>query len=487
MAAEAVDWSLLKTPCWKHQREELLHASDPGRALLWQMRTGKSKAIVDTACQLYTHWHIDAVVVFAPNGVHRGWVKRQLPAHHWDSVPYEAFAWSTTLRSSDEQKASFETVLNTDGLAWFCFNLEALFRDDVKHMVARIRRKRRVLLVVDESHEFRRPGSKRSHMARALAKRVPFRRILTGTAVYNSPLHAWSQFEIVEPGALGFHKYSSFEAHHAEYRTERTRAGRGYQVLDRYKNLEQLRERMADWSSLVLREDCEDLPEVLPIRRDVDPTEQQLKVYRDLLKTFVTELDAGREVSIGEKTTRFIKLQQVMSGFVVDEDGITHSIPGENARLEALMLEVAMTPGKTIVWCRFQEDIDRIAARLREDRIGFVEYHGRVSERKKEEAYDRFPVDKSVHVWLGQYQSGGSGLDLSAADTIINYSHTHDNIARAQSQERATQVGGKRVAVVDLVMPGPDESILDTLAQRRDVAEFLQGQGLREILKGMEV
>ena len=77
----------LRLPNFKHQQTEWdRHRDDDARALLWQMRTGKTKATLDLACYRWAKGDIQAVLVIAPNGVHCNWVRRQLPQHMWETV-----------------------------------------------------------------------------------------------------------------------------------------------------------------------------------------------------------------------------------------------------------------------------------------------------------------------------------------------------------------------------------------------------------------
>ncbi len=493
-----------KTAPYFHQlREFELSAEAPARALLWQMRTGKTKVVIDTACHLKREGLIDAVVLFAPKGVHENWVRRELPLHHWDSVERLTLSWRSSTagdlgvkRVPAGERALWQArhdawwnksrrLLGTDALAWFAFNSESMTRDDVRRLVARVVRDRRTLIVFDESHDFRTPGSKRTKMARAVARRCPYRRILTGTSVTNSPLHAFSQYELLEPGALGHTTYGAFKKHHAEYRLERTRAGRHYPVLSEYKDLDGMQERMARWSSVVLRDDCEDLPDVVRSSRRIDLNDEQLRLYRELHRQFTLELN-DREVSVGENTSRLIKLQQVVSGFLVDEFGDVHDVPGPNPRLEAVSDEVYLSPGKVIVWCRFREDMDRVASRLTADGHEVVQYHGRVSDEEKVRVRELFAPDaqNDVKVLVG-YPT--LGLDLSAAYEIVWYSHTFDAILREQADERATAMGGLNVPIVDIVAPGVDEYILENVSDKVSVADALAGRGMREALKRMEL
>lgn len=479
-----------KTEPFLHQlREFELSADMPSRALIWQMRTGKSKLMVDTACHLYAvSRDIDAVLVFAPNGVHENWARRELPIHHWDNVPYSTFVWRTDLKDDEGFNAGFAHALkDRTRLRWFCFASDTMTRADVRKFVKRVVNRRRCLVIFDESQDYRTPGSKRTSMARALAKKCPYRRILSGTPLDNSPLHAFTQFELLEEGALGYDTYGDFKAHFAVYEQKTTRGGKTYPALKEYRHLDELRDAMAPWTSVVLREDCHDLPALVRSRRAVTLTEEQLRIYRELHRSFEVEVN-GELVSIGEASARFIKLQQVVSGYLRDEFGDTHWIhpPEENPRVQTLLDEVRMTTGRVVVWCQFRHDLDLVAAAMRAAGRDVLEYHGRVSAADKARARELMAPgtgDEGPDL-VGQAQSGGAGLDFSSANKIIWYSHTFDAIVRGQADERATAMGGGNVPVVDLVAPGIDEYVLDDVLENKwSLADDLSRRGLKEAIE----
>ncbi len=484
-----------KTWPYLHQLKEFeLSCEMKARALLWQMRSGKTKVIIDTACHLYQATKIDAVLVIAPNGVHENWIRRELPTHHWDNVSHSTLIWRTEFASKKYnkkfrikhiafwQKFSQKILNNTTQLVWLAIASDTMIREDVRKMVAKFIKKHKVLVIFDESHDFRTPSSKRTHMARALAKRCLYRRILTGTVVTNSPLHAWSQFELLEPSALGFSKYGAFKDNYSVYEEAQNRKGHRYKVLIEYKNLDNLQDRMLPWSSVILREDCADLPDVIYRYRAIEMTDEQKKIYREIHNTYLLEID-NTEVSIGENAPKFMKLQQVGGGFVKDEFGDIQDIPGPNPKLEALSEEVYLASGKVIVWCQFQEDIDRVVNRLISDGHTVVQYHGRINNTVKQEAIDSFQNDDTVKVIVGQPKSGGQGLDLSAAGLIIGYSHTFDAIIRSQANERATEIGGENVQMVLLVANKTDEYILENILDKVSLADSLAGKGMRMALE----
>lgn len=484
-----------------HQlREFEQHAGSKCRALLWTMRTGKTKAVIDKACYLYGAFEIDGVLIFAPNGVHSNWIERELPAHVWHDTPTETIIWRSSVASAKAggrvRKAErdawtaaqaawwqrLKTFRKSPALFFMAVNTESMTRPDVRRAVARFVKHRRTFVVFDESDDFGAPGSSRTKMARALAQRCAARVILSGTSLHSSPLAAFSQFELLERGALGYTRYADFEANFAEYTLERTRDGRQYPKLIGYRNLELLRDRMARFSSVVTRDDVRGMPALVTEERHIDLSPAQRDAYNALHRSYMLEIN-GESLSVGERAQRLTKLQQVCSGFVIDESGTVHDIPGPIPRLEALRREVYLASGKVIIWCQFQRDIDNVVAAMSADGYDVVQYHGRVSDREKAEALKRFREDKRVKAIIGHIQSGGRGLDMSAAHIIINYSHSFKARLRAQAEERATKIGGANIRLVDFVAPGPDSYILKTTRERREVADEIAGSGLRELLR----
>lgn len=469
----------MKTEPYKHQAKEYKASRDVrGRALLWQMRTGKTKVVIDTGFHQRDTGRLNGMLIFAPNGVHANWVRRELPKHAWDDN-FSALAWRSNRPDIEEAALA---LLQAD-FPILAVNNEVLHHKRVQTAIKGLLKRGNILGVADESHDFRRPGAKRTRLARTLFKRLEMMRILTGTAVLNSPLHAFSQFELLQPGALGFKTFKEFKSHFATVEMQRMRSGRMFPKWIP-RNLEELRARMAPWSSVVLREDVDDMPELIEDERTVFLSDKQAKAYRQLVNEWTIDLEGRSSIDVLEGGAKMIKLQQIMGGFVYDEDGEVHSIDDNPPRLDAMMEQVDGTlPGKTIIWCRFREDIRRVVARLRKEGYDPVEYHGGISPAKKDIAEDRFREDPEANPLVGNPQSGGQGLDLSAADTIVNYSHTHNAILRAQAKERATAIGGKSVGLIDFHTYGSvDDVILKAMAEQLSVSEYLAGPGLKHLL-----
>lgn len=458
---------------WAHQLKEFNATKDlPAHALLWQMRTGKTKVVIDTAMHLFIENKIDVVLIVTRSGVHSNWVRKEIPKHC--SIPYDAEWWDADRVGKREYMARLHELSLCESLIFFAINNESFIKPKAKQYVRHLLRMR-VMLVVDEVHDFRSPSSKRFKAARALAKHCPYRRTMTGTNNGNSPLGNWAQFEILEKGALGYDTYEPFKKHYAMIEWRRKKNGKMFEDITGFQNLIELQASIDRLSSTITRKDCPDLPPLIVSSFDVKPSAVQRKVYRQLKHDFEVALEDGSILSAEEAAVRRLKLQQVLSNFLIDEHRKTHTIDRtSNPRLDALMTQLKDADGKVIIWCRFKQDIRNIAQHFKIEKLNFVEYHGDVKKADRFEAERRFLDDLECLYFLGQPQSAGLGLNLSPADTIIWYSHTDDIVIRDQANERATEKGASSVAVVDLVVPNSvDEDILDNLGGKRAINDYM--------------
>jgi hypothetical protein len=460
---------------WAHQDKEYHYSRDlEARALHWSMRTGKSKVIIDTAAYLYCHNLIDAVLVIARSGVHANWPRREIPKHC--AVPYIADYWDAAKADRKSYQGQLHEMITSEKLIWFAVNNESFIRPKAQQFIRQLLRLR-LLLVVDEVHDFRTHNSKRSKLMHVLAPLCLYRRTLTGTNKGNCPLGNWSQFEILHKAALGYEKYTAFKNQYAVLGLGQSQ-NRMYETIEGYKNLPEMQGSIDRWTSTILRKDCPDLPPLVSSSYDCGITPEQQHVYRELKTKFKIELANGTIVRGKDIAIRLMKLQQVVSNFIIDQQGHEHTISETNPRISRLLEILNDVDAKTIIWAKFQYDLDRIAEALKAAGISFVEYHGRITKSERYKAEDRFRDDSSCQNFLGQPQSAGQGLDLSAADYIIWYSHTYDLVIRDQANERATEKGSTAVGVIDMVVPNSiDEYILENHDFKRRVhAEMDEAQ-----------
>ena len=481
----------MKTTPYPHQLKEFEnHLTDKSRALFWYMRTGKSKAIIDQACQLYLQGEINTLLIIAPNGVHENWIDREIPKHIWDDVSYYTWIWDTKRKEESLHIAALNTICKSQNFRIFSFPSSTLIHPLAKKYVSQIiaSSKGKTFVCFDEAHDFRTPGSKRTKWARAFSKRCKYKRILTGTPDFNSLLHYYSQMELLEPEALGFKRYSDFKAHFADYEM----TNRGYPRLIGYKNIPELKERVMEYASVIRREDCPYLSTITKRRQIIGMTVRQTQAFEVLLAAAVKELknvpkdDAFNLLRTLEKS--YIKQQQIASGFIggLDFDTAKYSVtnivkPENNPKLRALLKEISYTTGQVIVWAQFQYDIRLIKKFLDEHSISSVVYYGKVSAVNKRAIRKAFD-ERKFQVFIGQPQSAGLGLDLSASSKIIWYSHTMDTIIRAQAIERATSAKNTNIEVVDFCAKPIDEILLNMLDTNISVSQYVSQTPIEELL-----
>lgn len=487
-----------------HQQLEYdLHKYSPARALIWRMRTGKSRAIIESAAALENALEIDGVLVIAPNGVHRQWAETQIPQWYGRSV--DAFSW----RFSDPQnRKKFDLFCYFLGvkahLHWFCVNMEALIRDEVREAIRTFKKLvGPAMLVIDESHHFAKPGAQRTGVARGLGRMFEFRRTLTGTPTENSPFQAFSQFEILERAALGHTTYSGtpkknksripcptcgprcrgFKHEFGEFEIER-RGGHMVAALTGYKNLDVLKTRMAKYASVVLREDCEDLPPLQYDQRIVEMTIVQQRWWNTVKKKTLEDIEELGQEKVFNGGAALNKLQQIEGGFWLHPDGRVEDIcAGEdNPKMLILADEINWYSGQVIVWFEYLHEIDAAFEFLSGEGIRCGVFSGR-AVKTRDRDLSAF-MDGTVRVLLAQPRAGGEGRNMSVAGKILWYSQTPDAVVRSQANERATMMGGKSVQIVDMIAPAGGY-YLNLTDEKTTLADDVSRHGLKATLEGL--
>lgn len=486
----------MRTPAWAHQRAAFERSRDAAAfALLFEQRCGKTRVVLETAAHLFRRGAVDGLLVLCPNGLQRVWLD-QAAEHYAPTFPHRGVAYRSTaaaLRASAE-------LLAFPGLALLAVNVEALISPRARRLVETFLERRRCLLALDESDVCKSPGAKRTRIVATLARRAPYRRILTGTPVAEGPLDAYSQFKILDPALLGFTSYYAFRARYARFEDGYDpRAGRRFPKLVGYQNVDELQAKIAAASVRVTRAEVSDAPPKVYGKRYFELTPRQRVVYDALRDRYVAELASGARIAAPNVLARYVRLQQVSSNIAVSDGalctacdglgcdacdglGATPTVvgpvdPERNPRLEAALEAVATSPGPHIVWCRFDADVDAVVRAS----PGAVRYDGRVNDRDRAAAVAAFREGRAS-VFVSKPSAGGRGLPLEVASTIINVSHYFSLRLRLQSEDRAEALGKSlATGVVDVVGEGTvDERVVAALRAKRTLSDLITGDDPRE-------
>ena len=447
-------------------------------AYFMEMGTGKTKVLIDNLAMLYDKGKVDGALIIAPKGVIGTWHKQELPQHMPDHIENVSVLWQANITKEQSRKLGnlFKT---TDELHILIMNVEALSTAKGSDFAKKFLLSHKTLLAIDESTTIKNPKAKRTRNIIEISRRAQYRRILTGSPVTKNPLDLYSQCEFLSPWLLNFQSYYAFRNRYAEMKTLHI-PGRSIQVVSGFKNLNELSEKVKGFSYRVLKEDCLDLPDKIYMKRTITLTPEQKKVYDQMKKEALAVLN-GKSVTTVTALTQLMRLQQITCGHFSADDGTIQTI--KNNRTLELMDVLEEIEGKAIIWAHFQHDIKTVIKAI-EKEYGpgsVVDYYGLTPQDQRDGNRKKFQENDKCRFLVGTPQTGGYGITLTAANTVIYYSNGYDLEKRLQSEDRAHRIGQKKaVTYVDInAEKTVDEKIVKSLRKKINIASEVLGEELK--------
>ena len=472
-----------KTRPYDHQRKALEDSwAAEYYALFMEMGTGKSKVAIDNIAVLYEAGKIDAAMIVAPKGVYDNWAKGEIETHFPDRIEKNVMLWRAgKSKRYDTNLVDFITE-KFDGVKMFVINVEAFSsQKGLDAAKAFLFQNPRNMMIIDESTTIKNRKALRTKNLVALRERALYRRILTGSPITKSPMDLFSQCDFLKDRALGFNSYFAFQARYAQVQ-RRTMGHRSFQQIVGYQRLEELTNKLDQFSNRVLKEECLDLPDKVYVKRVVPLTNEQTNVYNQMKLLALAQMDSGELATTASVLTQIMRLQQICCGFLQPDEGDMREI--KSNRLDELINLSEEVQGKAIIWATYTHDIQRIADALR-GRFGpeaVATYYGGTPQEERQEIVQRFQNRSDpLRFFVGQPKTGGYGITLTAANTVIYYSNSYDLEIRLQSEDRAHRIGqANKVTYIDLVAPNTiDEKILTALRAKIDIASQVLGEDAR--------
>ncbi len=469
-----------KTKPYAHQLKALeMSWNKEVFAYFMEMGTGKSKVLLDNVAMLFDKGKIDSVLIVAPKGVYKNWYASEIPEHLAKHIDRNVVLWKALI--TKEQKCKLDSLFEQDftKLHIFIMNVEALSTKKGLDFARQFLNVKRALFAVDESTTIKNPGAKRTKNILGLSKMGKYRRILTGSPVTKSPLDLYTQCHFLDPFLLDFTSYYAFRNRYAELRTANF-SGRSVQVVTGYKNLAELAETLKSFSYRVLKDDCLDLPPKTFMKRVIQLTPEQKRVYEQMKKTALATLN-GKMVTTMNVITQLMRLQQITCGhFKADDDSIQNV---KNNRITELMDVLEEVEGKAIIWAHWRHDIDTIVDTLEDKYPGsVVTYYGDTTTEDRQKAIKKIQDPESkVRFLVGTPQTGGYGITLTGASTMIYYSNGYDLEKRQQSEARIDRIGQKKpMTYIDIIAEDTvDEKIVKSLRKKVNIATEIMGEKLK--------
>lgn len=491
------------------QKELLEKTKDlPFYAIEWEMRLGKTLPAILTASYLHELGKVDAALIIAPGDVAINWSRMAIMKdandyQEWldfkNKFPKQLIAeWHASKAGTKKFSNHMESVLEFPGMVWFCVNTEAIITNNLEQYLEKFLKRRKVMMICDESHRFKNPAAQCTRTAIWLSKEPNclVRRNLTGTPVTQGPFDLWSQYHILSPYI--FHEmvegkkkpqlYTAFKTRYGIFENKKYGSGPWHAELKDYKDLDHLYSIIEPYRSRITRaEKGMDIPPQ-HIKRLFVMAKHQQRVYDELRDELITRLDSGEEITAQQAIVCLLRLQQISRGFVSQkiEDGekLTHDLGKPYPSIDMLVDDVNNCEGKVIIWCRFTDDIELILNRFEEEGIKAIRYDGKVKKEDRFILREKFKSDDNKCL-VGNARAGGIGTDMTAASTMIFYSHSYNYEEREQALSRIQGINQKaeNLFLIDYVCDGTnDERCLEILDRKENLADLLTGDTLREML-----
>ena len=442
-------------------------AKNKGFGLLFEMGCGKTLTAIAIMGALYQEGKIDRVLIVAPTSVVAVW-----PHELADFAEYP-FTVETLLGDKNKRLRSINdlTKYPYPKLKVAVINYESVWREDIKKAIKTYDPD---LIICDESQRIKTHNSKQSQAMHELGDQARYKMILSGTPVQNNVTDIWSQYRFLDKTVFG-ELYYAFQNHfcvmHSVFKSK----------VMRTINEDELVQKEHSIAFRVTKEEALDLPEQTFETRYIEMTPKERRTYDALKRESVADIEGGGTITATTVLTKLLRLQQFTGGFLV-KDGASEPEQVSTAKLDALkdIIEDYVIDGgkKLVVFARFIPEvnaiIDMAEKTLKPDKTGkkVVSIQGSVKKEERGNIIEQFQKDPDTVLIVGQIDTLGVGVTLTAADTCVYYSKTYNYSTYEQSLSRIHRISQRNVCTyIDLVCADSvDEKISTALKKKEDLA-----------------
>jgi SNF2 family DNA or RNA helicase len=451
-------------------------------AYFMEMGTGKSKVLIDNIAMLYDKGKINGALIIAPKGVYQNWFDIEIPNHMASHVEKDVVLWRAAINKKQQTELN-KLFESTEKLHILVMNVEAFSSEKGLKFASKFLSCHNTLMAIDESTTIKNPEAKRTKAIVGLGRHAKYRRILTGSPVTKSPLDLYKQCEFLDEGLLDFTSYYAFRTRYAIMKSANF-GGRSVQIVVGYKNLAELSERIEKFSYRVLKEDCLDLPDYTFMKRIIQLSPEQQKIYYQMKQIALAQLD-GKLMTTATALVQLMRLHQITCGHFTADDGTIKDI--KNERLSTLMDILKEVENKAVIWAHYKHDIKAIVEAIEKEygKDSYVTYYGETPFEKRQGNIKKIQDPNSpVRFIIGTPQTGGYGITLTEANTMIYYSNGYDLEKRTQSEARINRAGQKRkMTYIDIIAQDTvDEKIVKALIKKMDIANEIMNEDMKDWL-----
>lgn len=414
---------------------------------------------------MYSKGLIDRVLIVAPTSVVSVWPKDM---KEFADFPYVA---QIVLGDKKQRLKAIDDLCRYpyEKLKVAVCNYESIWREGIFEAMESYDAD---MIICDESQRIKGHKSKQSIGMHQLGDKARYKMILSGTPLQNNVTDLWSQYRFLDKSVFG-ELYYPFERRycvmHAVFKSK----------VIKNINMNELISKEHSIAYRVTKKECLDLPEQVFEYRYVEMSKKERSMYNQMKEDSIIEISKTETVTASTILTKLLRLQQFTGGFLV-KDG--EEVPEQisTAKLDALseiIEDYCCASGKKLViFARFIVEVEAIKT-LAQKVIGqgkkVVSIQGSVPKEQRGGIIEQFQTDPDTLIFVGQIDTAGVGVTLTASDTTVYYSKTWNYATYEQSMSRIHRIGQKNTCTyIDLVCENSiDSKITDALKRKSDLAK----------------
>lgn len=467
---------------WAHQAAGVkrIQMDDGIHALLWQPGAGKSATVIRYLEELAEELgRTVRVLIVVPKSVLGVWPDefRRHATVLCDVRVLDGTLDSRFAAMAEPRTAySFEPVQATV-VSYSTFSA----KPKLKAAVDAVTKAKFDVLVLDEGHNIRGAQSNTSKALGRIGQLVPRRLLLTGTPTPHGPEDVYGQWRFLHPEAFAppGGKIVSYTRWLQEYAVFGGFQGR--QIVG-WRDQDDLQERIARKSSVVLTEDCHDLPPLIVQKHVFTLSSAEQKAYDEMRRDLLTVIE-DETISVQSKLVSIMRLRQITSGFLPSEDTGGYLQIGHTRRDLAMGLieDLLASEKRVVVFAWSRHEVDALTNALASAALWGSTTHritGSTPTSERERVLKEFASDVSERmVLVAQIDTVNSGTNaLVGASHALYLSLTNRGEVWQQSLARLHRPGQKGEKVVAHVLQGAgtiDCLMLESLEGRADAERAL--------------
>lgn len=437
-----------------------------GFGLLFEMGCGKTLTAIAVMGAAYKMGKIRKVLIVAPTSVCAVWPK--------EFEDYAAFPFTVRTMLGDKNKRLKELSdlqrFPYPHLKVAVINYESTWRDGIFEALEEYDAD---MIICDESQRIKTHDSEQSKAMHRLGDKARYKMILSGTPVQNEAVDIFSQYRFLDSTVFGQNFYT-FRNRYA------VMGGFNKKQIVAYRDLDQLIQKEHSIAYRVTKDEALDLPEQTFENRYIAMSPKERQIYDRIRRDSFAELQNGGTITATTVLTKLLRLQQFTGGFLVEDDATKPQMVSRG-KLDALsdILQDYVIEGKKklVIFARFLPEVHEIEKltekMLKKHGMKAVSIYGEIKKELRGDIVQQFQTDPSTVVFIGQIDTAGTGITLTAADTCVYYSVNFNYATYSQSLSRIHRIGQRNCCnYIHLVVENSiDSQVLEALSKKEGLAK----------------